>query len=514
MLKILSFITTITTRVFTSSIINILFLLSILVYIPFLSIVEQSFIAQFFNLFLVIILSYTYLCSSNSVLFSIRSLMSLLLLGFMLLSYCISIRLLSTLPYPFTIDQVSTISIIRYLVLVFVTVLGILIFFLQKYSITLNTIYTFVSYPYLQEELRILLNTYCRPFIVDFTRFYIHKLVNNIKVKRLCICLYITPKVVSIISISIFVNFTFFHGDLRLMVYILPFSFITFIFSYYIYWFDRFLADNIVSGNRILTIKSKKPIDYNSSVIMLCNDDLVAELTPFGRSLGFKDGDISILVDRILVLLHIDYILKKYVFFKNNISKFLLLIRISCFLFLIYYFFNTPSEPSGIIAYAGLLDTFFKRASTPKSTFWTVPRRSEHDAAFFLSGLSTQDVQDISAAGVDVRHPVIADLAKLNQDGSASIKAQGSKGLGPVNNPTVDTGSERLFNGTKLPGFTQRVLKPITPVGVNPAKLRLIPGSDQILDQSGVKHNLTKASIQPSDYKSGEKYIPPGGTDQ
>jgi hypothetical protein len=137
----------------------------------------------------------------------------------------------------------------------------------EKMPATVGKVYAYISFPYLHEEIRLFLNTYFRPRLIEVTRIGSYRFVNSPYFKCFCIFIYLSPKITSLISIGIFINFTFFQGDLRLMLFGLPLSFITFLSSFYIFWLERFIADNLETCRRSLIISSKTFIDEKSPCI-------------------------------------------------------------------------------------------------------------------------------------------------------------------------------------------------------------------------------------------------------
>lgn len=54
------------------------------------------------------------------------------------------------------------------------------------------------------------------------------------------------------------------------------------------------------------------------------------------------------------------------------------------------------------------------------------------------------------------------------------------------------------------------MVKPKTPVEIDPKDLSPIPGSDKYLDDRDNKHNIHAGGRNPSDHVNTDKYIPPG----
>ena len=105
----------------------------------------------------------------------------------------------------------------------------------------------------------------------------------------------------------------------------------------------------------------------------------------------------------------------------------------------------------------------------------------------------------VRAAKLDPHHMLVTDLNNLNSNGTCRVKFQGTKGPASASNPSFDIGSTTLLNGTVVVGKPQKGVKPTQNVDIDPADLIPIAGSEDVLDQSNVKHTLVSHGIQPSD---------------
>lgn len=88
-------------------------------------------------------------------------------------------------------------------------------------------------------------------------------------------------------------SFVFFHGDLRLVFYTLPFLFVSWLFDFLFYYLEIYIQNSFNYINKILIVTPKTPLlesEMASPYIIKNGNDFKFKLTEFGYAEGFYEG--------------------------------------------------------------------------------------------------------------------------------------------------------------------------------------------------------------------------------
>ena len=187
---------------------------------------------------------------------------------------------------PIYVEDLSVFSYYRYLSFLVLTVLTLLVYFLFKNYPSMNSLVKYFTFPYLKEELRLILDLW------KYSSFLCSRLLNLLQNKRYFFSMYfLIIYTFRFIQAIFFMNFAFLHGDLRFNLYLLPFSFCIWFFRFMEYYFMHFLSSVLAQFRLILDINVKN-FESDETLIYCKLSDLTYKLTPFGISEGFYQSHI------------------------------------------------------------------------------------------------------------------------------------------------------------------------------------------------------------------------------
>ena len=374
------------------------------------------------------------------------------------------------LPNPIHLQDLSDFSYWRYFALLFFTLLGFIsYFFIITYPSDFgSSIVHILSFPYLKENVRIILSSWDYSLLGDFSIKLSDNLVSKKYLKLLFICHFFIFYITRIINLVLFCNFVFFTGDLRFNLYLLPISFCVWILSYFEYYFFLFFNGFIDELKKIICVKTDIPC--NSSNLISCNlNDLSYEITPYGFSQGYIDGPtvFKIWLDYCNVIAY----RTKYKTNLRILSILLLTITSICWLYIIIPDLNTIHS-----TYFAFLRRSF--SSTQKLL---APRQAHHLKESFQNQHRT-DTNDSHSPG----HPVYGEWKK-----PAEFQAEGSltHGSGSAKDPSYPLGYERMASKptSAIPYDNIRNI-PEEMIDRN----RPLPNTDRFLNEAEIKARLDR----------------------
>jgi hypothetical protein len=299
--------------------------------------------------------SFYYLLSKwRSLPVSLKSLIFFLINYTIVILYTFSFILLKQgLPSAIYLEDLSKYSQYKYLLLVLIGFLGILVYTLARRSDVFQSVINIILYPYLKEEVRIILYTWNETLFGPLWSFMITKLSESLFYRIIyflthSLLTYVIPVILNIF----FVKFVFLHGDLRNLIYMIPITFICWLFSFLDYYFQEFLAGCSSYIRLLLNVNLKKDntaIYPEIDTITVNSDDLTFSLSAEAFVRGFSKVDLVNLRTEWLLQAKVNYIFstyKKYTRFVSYLNSF---IRFFCWIFITLYFF-TPLENTFIIS--------------------------------------------------------------------------------------------------------------------------------------------------------------------
>lgn len=258
-----------------------------------------------------------------------------------LISYVLNILLIFTKIPPIYLKDITVIAQYRYLILVLLSILFGSLFILSRYNHTLNSILTKARFPYMKEEIKIILETRFKHYLEPKCSTLFNALVNpNKRLIYLCIHFFVSC-ITRIIILGYFINFTFFDGNLVSLRYFLFLSFFLWLLSFALYYFDFFCLCTINYVNSILKVSLKEnlindPLPLNKSYIT--GKDLTFEITSEGLQAGFKNPkDIQFLIDVWYKANNVNNSLTIYKKYTSFINMIILCLYFICWCSIIFY---------------------------------------------------------------------------------------------------------------------------------------------------------------------------------
>lgn len=419
----------------------VIFILEItLVFLLFLYILSY-FSAIFLNLWYCFILIYAYLTLLMYVLlYSWRklevSLGSLLRIYGNLIIFNLFIlglyNLGCRLSIPIYVENLSVYSVYKYILFLSSSILGILGYIILKnyFADHLHKI-DYLTFPYLKEEVRIFLYTWNESvFGPIFTSLIDLLYTSAIKRYIYFITHFVLFYFFQILQTILFLNFVFFHGDLRWNFYVLPFSFFSWLLRFFEYYFNTFLKGTDEYISACLNVSLKDPLTplKNSKVYFLNGNDLNFELTPFAIAEGFQNDHNTIVYvgTHWLRICHIMHFFNAYEKKLSYLSKLIFFTRIFAWFSIIYIYFSTTLSLLNwkfLVSFRPFYSSAKRLAPPPREAFTIHPK-------------TQTELQSKTQGAYHPGHCGVFDSDKKNEKGEVLFEASLTHGPGSEKNPS------------------------------------------------------------------------------
>jgi hypothetical protein len=193
-------------------------------------------------------------------------------------------------------------------------------------------------YPYLKEEIYKILTCWNDNLFGPFFSKILDKL-QDIKFQKIYMSFYFFIFVFCrLIVLLLFVNFVFFKGDFRYVLYFSPFLFISWFLSFIVYYFEKFFDIERDYIKNLLDVKPINPVkSLDNGIIFTYENNLTFRLTNNAIEEGYTRVDI---LARIwLNFSNLDLFFSKYKKLIIKFSLFCLFIQIICWITLTITFF-------------------------------------------------------------------------------------------------------------------------------------------------------------------------------
>lgn len=173
--------------------------------------------------------------------------------------------LVKGLSHPIYLSDLSDFAKYRYLILCCISLIGLGLYVLSLKFIKVSQMFAVVYLPFLKEEFRKILYIWNENIFGPLCSTIINR-IENFFLPRLLffffhfVLFYLTR----IIGLGLFVNFVFFKGDMRLLFFWLPISFVVWILSFLDYYFNVFFEGSCTYIQSLLILKfdDKEPDEY------------------------------------------------------------------------------------------------------------------------------------------------------------------------------------------------------------------------------------------------------------
>ena len=413
-----------------------------------------------------------------------------------LFTYSFYLVFFQGLEKPIYLQDISIVARYRYVILLFLSLVVMLYLIMRYFIPKLNFIVDRYNFAYIKEEIRQILYLWNDGFMGDISVFITDHLYESLWFKRLFfVCHFIVFYLLRILGLAFFINFCFFHGDLRFLFY---FSFISFgiwllsFLDYYLLWF---LQANINLSNEILytsfvypNIMTKRE-DLEGFIEVKDPSEVKFQLTPEAEKYGFTSNHLAGLSHSWYRLNNVLGMFKRYKNKSRFLSYFIFGCYILCWAFIVKLSFWDSSIPINEVISAGFFSGgFFKLFSFKFRP--TQPLLAPRDARYLQEWAQNRLRQETGGA-YSPGHPVYGEQ---QPDGSFAVEGQFTKGSGSSAHPSHPLLPHPIDAKASNP---QSKAQGHIPFGTN-NKVRLplgatkgpIPGSEQVLEQPEIKAKI------------------------
>ena len=244
------------------------------------------------------------------------------------------------IDHPIYLNDLSVFSRYRYLLLVCITIIFSILFIIHKFwdNYKIYEFLTLITYPYLKRQMNEILDTFVVPNLDNcykkiFTKTYMSR-KNEI---TFFIVHFISIYAIQFLKTLIFCNFTFFNGDLRILLLLLPFSFFNWIISQLDYNFASYQEVASEAAKEVFDISVKHIESSSNDYVTLLPLNVDLFITPYGYSKNLIDKEIPYYKEKWLLLVNFSY---KYNLYKKRCYPIMIintLIRILCWIYIVIY---------------------------------------------------------------------------------------------------------------------------------------------------------------------------------
>lgn len=488
--------------------------LSAIIIIFLLIIPSSAFLSFFWNLsalyrilfgtllyLLFVLLIYVKLYLQRNLVISVKSyiffLINIIQLTLYLWSFYLIVFSLKTSIYK---ENLSLFTQYRYLI---ISVILISVFFyivltcFKLFSFKADSFISKITYPYFKEEVRLIMYTWNNAIFSSLCS----KLIDTLAKSKLFLYLYLISHFIifyvsRIIVLLLFTNFVWFDQDLRLVIWMAPILFITWILSFLDYYFQVFFKSHCNYIKAILSAKQIHPVQASLGTIFTSLDNISFNLTSYGVDQGYTAEDLLILSEEWHIAASLAVYFDKYNQFLSYLSRILFIVQACNGFGLVYYFFIKPYYSQ--VTYA-MFSFLFGRSSAVGNNSAKAASRYYAIEATRVRNKVARDYLERQTEGVQSgNHFPLIDRADRNPDCPSEVRYHGqlTHGKGTVANPSVPLHPSKDLMGNPKP---QHVI----PAKRNPEYYleshfdsAEIPGSIQYLSSSPAKENLAKHQVQ------------------
>lgn len=354
---------------------------------------------------------------------------------------------------PFYIENLSVFSRYHYLIFVILGSVFAISWFYLRYvpnaSPKLQNSILFISKPFLFEESLKLFATWEDNFFGPVFEKIINEMSSNPKTRFIFFFFHFFFSYIIPLTISIFlVNFAFFHGDLRYVLYLLPLSLMSWVYTHFFFYFIKFLDQNYFAVKDCLVIQQlKPPVMVENNFVGFDTTDISFKLSDkafndFGPEYDYK------------ILLNI---------FQNDF------IRLSKVLRFIHLYYTKVSKLSYIIFFIRYLvwikissgfffseDNIISLANPGVFKIWppfSVIIRPYATKAYYVKPGAHKLLETATKGAYRGNHPVTTDTDKVDASGDVPFYHQPTHGAGNSNNPSKILSSVVDLKGDPRPQY-------------------------------------------------------------
>ena len=379
------------------------------------------------------------------------------------------------LPNPIHLQDLSDFSYWRYFAFLIIALLALFsyLFFTKIYVYNISGLVNFITFPYLYEATKRILISWEDEIFGPLWSSLIKILLGPKKLSFIIVdVLFLSFPLIQTFCL---IHVVFFTGDLRVNLYLLPISFISFIYKNLRYYFTKFVSDNSVSINKLLLVKLKNNIRSSGQLIYTVPfSDLEFKFSSYALENyapydEFKDN---------LIALWIEHAQIEVLFLKLRPLKYLsllnLVLQLFCYYSIVLFFLSDDvSSVLPLIAITTITRFYATEA-------WRVNKAFE------------KALEQRSSGAYKGPHPVTTDPTLKNKDGEIPFYHQPTHGSGTKDHPSYPLSDSTTgdLEGNARP---QNAVPPKTSFSIPSSWIeKQIPDSDKFYEHSEVKENIKK----------------------
>ena len=282
----------------------------------------------------------------------------------------------------------------------------------------------------LQDEFTRLLYTWNEGIIGTICTFIINRLhLSPLFRQSFFIIHFMFFYILRLLLLLLFINFCFFHGDLKYLIYFSFFSFIKWIFNFLEYYLLWFINANLTFANDLIITSYQNPqtahkkSDENGFVTITNLNEIIFTLTPEAMKRGFIANDLPGLSQGWFRLNNILSFFLKYKLRFKYFSYFNFICYIICWFYIVHFFFIADPVTNNI------LNTFpwFRLPLRFRNTNKVLARDGR-----FLKESVQNHMRETSGGKFSPGHPVYGES---KPDGSYVVEGQFTTGPGATHGP-------------------------------------------------------------------------------
>lgn len=401
---------------------------------------------------------------------------------------------------PIRINNLSIFAQYKYLIYSVMIILFGILWGLSFYIKNLGNFLTMITFPYIKEEIRLLLYTCNNTILGPLCSYFYKGLFNSTQFSRIFFSIhFVLFYLLRFVLAVLFVNFTFFQGDLRLLLYMLPFSFISWFLSFFDFYFKYFREGTTNYILELLEVSYKGEItaaDSTRNFITASINNFTFKLSEEAANQGFFENDLEYLkgvwYQSNIIDLKFDRYYSYFKFF--GFSSFLLFFI--CWFQISYCFLFSFSEEN--IIYMSSFSHFFRRNPLMLNNIKFT--RSPREIHYVREGRPMNNLKVATKGAVLPGHPVSGDTTP-NDPSKLRVEA------GLTHNPPKNTAFNAILLSDKgVPSDPRPIYAipiPGGPVDVKKSHFHTITDdeSKKFFEQPDVKQKMDDLSKNNNDDK-------------
>lgn len=426
---------------------------------------------------------------SSFIFFSINLLQLTLYLS--AISFLFSIWFYHKTLEPIYLENLSVSSQYRYLflfVISFFFICGFIVFFIANRFMDYKLPnLSLLTYPYLKEEFRILLDTWGNSFIINLFNKITNLLYFSFIFQVMFFIIhFILFSITRLITATFLLYCVFYHGDFRNFLYLTPIMLFIWLLSFLNYYFIIFQQESKTYIRDLITAVPKTKSKTILGVFKVDSSQISFGLTEKAISEGFCDLDMYNLTKEWYIQAHISACFQVYFKLSSYVNYIILIMNILSWFYISYICFLL--SPTDYILSGGIWSWLNCVNKSTSRAYATEVRRV---LPFYQKKLNQE-----TGGAHQGNHPALVDPIIRDPDNPHRMLYEGqpTHGVGSTSNPSKPLHPSKDLQGNPRPQNYVPAPSNTTFVDENGFDPTPIPGSQAFLADSNVKKNLAEHS--------------------